>query len=167
MRASLETPHFGCWGLLVMLLSAGCGATQLYQGARLPPEQVVSVQRDSTIMIPTGSVTIAIERIDGNQVSGMPATLEVLPGPHSIQIQLVSTRPAILALIAAPFKKPSAVMSNVVTFVGLAGHKYELDGAVVPHEKYELWTVWVEDSESGEVVGGFRPTSETSPKTPP
>jgi hypothetical protein len=71
--------------LLGVLLS-GCGTTQVYEGQQLPRSEVAVIIGDSKLNFIT-PMNVIIRRVDGKTVSVGSNKVEILPGPHDLEVQ--------------------------------------------------------------------------------
>jgi hypothetical protein len=107
---------------------------------------------------------IAITRIDAEDLSGLPARIRVLPGHHTISVAM-RKREAAVSGVSPWF---SELTSQTLEFNARAGRTYRIrferatdhgggSRSRVPLVQAEKVSNWIEDTETGEVVGGMKP----------
>ena len=140
-------------GVLVLLLvfTASC-ARQMYPGERLPQDQVARIERNTIKYFSYYSVTINIAEVDGQTSSGEHTEFEVLPGEHTVGLRLLAYTKLLLAPVLA--SKQFTFTPGKLTFRAEAGRRYKVEGEEVADYQFLLW---VEDAETGSVVGGRKP----------
>lgn len=123
-------------GSLVLTLPA-CGAHKMYPGPERPAEDVAVV---------TGARTVAGVRIffigtdgDGNEIPVYKIELGV--GRHEINVQVGEAKGTKFPIL------------RTISFDALGGHAYQVKG--LDWDK-RIW-VWIEDTDTGQVVGGEKP----------
>ena len=136
---------------------------QMYPGERLPRDQVARIQKTTTNFYGVYAEHLNIVRVDG--VQSASDEIEVLPGEHTLRVGLSSTQP-VLAFPIVALRKKVIITPPTLTFQAVAGREYRVDGKHVPDEKYARWVIWVEDVETGTVVGGRKPDLTDSTKDP-
>ena len=118
------------------LLVAGCGGMiQTYDGPRKPAHDVAILKTN------VGELTfdtVWIDLVDGKNLVRAYSEIEVLPGRHSVRIQLSS------GIIR---------VSRLVSFEANAGRTYLVKGIILRSGS----RAWIEDNSNGEIAGGEKP----------
>src|SRR5215510_4005174 len=118
------------------LLVAGCGGLiQTYEGPGKPAQDVAILKTN------VGELTfdtVWIDLVDGKNLVRAYSEIAVLPGQHSVRIQLSS------GVLRA---------SRIVSFEASAGRTYHVKGAILRSGT----RAWIEDNSNGEIAGGEKP----------
>ena len=99
--------------ILIITIFYGCGTIQVYTGDRLPEEKVAIIKQNGT-----RPYYIAIKEIDGKSVDSVFKNFEVLPGVHTLRINVVGSFP--------DFYRKEDI--DTISFVAEAGNVYRVDG---------------------------------------
>jgi len=117
-------------------LVAGCGGmTQTYEGPRKSAHDVAILKTN------VGELTfdtVWIDLVDGKNLVRAYSEIEVLPGRHSVRVQLSSG-----------FIKTN----RIVSFEANAGRTYHVKGVILRSGS----RAWIEDDSTGEIVAGEKP----------
>ena len=140
MKITLRSSSFILFLLGTMLLFAGCATKQAYEGSKLPRESVATIK-------PTAGIIDAawILQVDGKERGFFEEIVEVLPGEHTIKIQVTSGFGGIFS--------PQFVGNKTLSFRASAGHTYKADGTIKKGDTF----AWIVDDTTNEVVAGERP----------
>lgn len=116
----------GLWGrinkkryfyvILTILITTslyGCGTIQVYTGDRLPKEEAAIIKQNGTRPYYT-----AIKEIDGKSVDSLFKNFEILPGVHTLRINVMGSFPDL-------YRKED---TDTISFVAEIGHVYRVDG---------------------------------------
>ncbi len=98
---------------LIITIFYGCGTIQVYTGDRLPEEKVAIIKQNGT-----RPYYIAIKEIDGKSVDSMFKNFEILPGVHTLRINVMDSSPSL-------YRKEDM---DTISFVAEIGHVYRVDG---------------------------------------
>ncbi len=98
---------------IIVTFLYGCGTIQVYTGDRLPREKVVIIKQNGT-----RPYYIEVKEIDGKSVDSMFKDFEILPGVHTLKINVMGSFP--------DFERKEDV--DTISFVAEAGHVYRVDG---------------------------------------
>ena len=122
------------------LLFAGCTTMQSYEGAKLPPEDVAIIKGSF------GVINMAsILEVDGNARSFFEEMAELLPGEHTVKIQVMSGFGGVFS--------PQYIGYKTLSFQASAGHTYKVDGKIKKGDTF----AWIVDETTNEVVAGESP----------
>ncbi len=99
--------------ILIITIFYGCGTIQVYTGDRLPEEKVAIIKQNGT-----RPYYVAIKEIDGKAVDSMFKNFEVLPGVHTLRINVMGSFP--------DWHKKEDM--DTIRFVAEAGNVYRVDG---------------------------------------
>jgi hypothetical protein len=117
----------------ISLLTSGCGGmTQTYEGPKKAAGDVAILRTN------VGELTFQtawIDRVDDKNLVRAYSEIELLPGPHSVRIQLSS------GFLRA---------SRTVAFEAKGGHTYRVKGLMGRAGT----SAWLEDAATGEIVAG-------------
>ena len=143
--------------LLVVILISGCATPRMYEGPKLPKEQVAIIKGDHSpklLFAPAifiRSSYVGFLGTDGNafkpiylQPGGYPSKIEVLPGYHKV---IVLLHKEAFRGYAGPIYERNKAIS--LEFYAEAGHDYLIK---VPRWWKEGSPITVVDVGSGEVV---------------
>ena len=122
-----------------LLLFSGCTTMQSYEGPKLAPENVALI-KGSFGMINLASIL----EVDGKARGFTEETAEMLPGEHTIRVQVTSGFGAF---------SPQYIGNKKLSFRASAGHAYKADGTI----KEGVTFAWIVDETTNEVVAGERP----------
>ena len=118
-----------------MFLFAGCATKQAYEGPKLPPESVAIIKPSNP-----GVIDLAvILQVDGKKRGFFEEIAEVLPGEHTVLIQVSSGFPPV-----------TIYRTKALPFNAKAGHVYRVEGKV----RGGRAIAWIEDETTNEVVAG-------------
>lgn len=120
---------------LLLLLAAGCGTTQIYDGPKKPLHEVAVLRTNAGEI---AFVTTWIGQIDGKELVAAYSEFEVLPGRHSLRVLLKA------GILGA---------SRNFSIDAKAGHTYRVKGIFSRSSAY----AWIEDESTGEIVAGEKP----------
>jgi len=123
-----------------LLTFTGCTTMQSYEGPKLSPEKV-ALLKGSFGMI--NSATIL--EVDGKRRGFTQETAEILPGEHTVKIQVQSGFGGIFS--------PQYVSNKTLSFLASAGHTYQADGVIKNGDPF----AWIIDETTKEVVAGGKP----------
>ncbi len=93
----------------------GCGTIQVYTGDRLPKEKVAIIKQNGK-----RPYYIAIKEIDGKPVDSVFKSFEILPGVHTLQINVMGFLP--------DWDRKEGM--DTISFAAEIGHVYRTDGWV-------------------------------------
>ena len=99
--------------ILIITIFYGCGTIQVYTGDRLPKEKVAIIKQNGT-----RPYYIAIKEIDGKSVGSVFKDFEVLPGVHTLRINVMGSFPNL-------HRKDGM---DTISFITEVGHVYRVDG---------------------------------------
>ncbi len=99
--------------ILIITIFYGCGTIQVYTGDRLPEEKDAIIKQNGT-----RPYYVAIKEIDGKAVDSMFRNFEVLPGVHTLRINVMGSFP--------DWHKKEDM--DTIRFVAEAGSVYMVDG---------------------------------------
>ena len=99
--------------ILIATIFYGCGTIQVYTGDRLPKEKVAIIKQNGA-----RPYYIAIKEIDGKSVGSVFKDFEVLPGVHTLRINVMDSFPNL-------HRKEDM---DTISFVAEIGHVYRVDG---------------------------------------
>ena len=99
--------------ILIITIFCGCGTIQVYTGDRLPKEKVAIIKQNGA-----RPYYIAIKEIDGKSVGSVFKDFEVLPGVHTLRINVMGSFPNL-------YRKEDM---DTISFVAEIGHVYRVDG---------------------------------------
>ena len=99
--------------ILIITIFCGCGTIQVYTGDRLPKEEVAIIKQNGA-----RPYYIAIKEIDGKSVGSVFKDFEVLPGVHTLGINVMDSFPNL-------YRKEDM---DTISFVAEIGHVYRVDG---------------------------------------
>jgi len=99
--------------ILIITIFYGCGTIQVYTGDRLPKEKVAIIKQNGA-----RPYYIAIKEIDGKSVGSVFKDFEVLPGVHTLRINVMGSFPNL-------YRKEDM---DTISFVAEIGHVYRVDG---------------------------------------
>jgi len=99
--------------ILIITIFYGCGTIQVYTGDRLPKNKVAIIKQNGA-----RPYYIAIKEIDGKSVDSVFKNFEVLPGVHTLKINVMGSNPDLS-------RKEDI---DTISFVAEAGHVYRVDG---------------------------------------
>ena len=99
--------------ILIITIFCGCGTIQVYTGDRLPKEKVAIIKQNGA-----RPYYIAIKEIDGKSVGSVFKDFEVLPGVHTLRINVMGSFPNL-------YRKEDM---DKISFVAEIGHVYRVDG---------------------------------------
>ncbi len=99
--------------ILIITIFYGCGTIQVYTGDRLPEEKVAIIKQNGA-----RPYYVAIKEIDGKAVGSMFRNFEVLPGVHTLRINVMGSFP--------DWHKKEDM--DTIRFVAEAGNVYRVDG---------------------------------------
>jgi len=99
--------------ILIITIFYGCGTIQVYTGDRLPKEKVAIIKQNGT-----RPYYIAIKEIDGKSVDSVFKNFEILPGVHTLRINVMGSFPGL-------YRKEDM---DTISFVAEIGHVYRVDG---------------------------------------
>jgi hypothetical protein len=120
--------------LLCLTLGSSCVTMQAYTGDQLPKEEVAIIKTN----MESWFRNTWISEIDGKPVDIINTKIEVLPGIHTLRIQVKDSE----------FAQPVYVGVDTITFEAKAGHVYRIDGKV---KRVEAVT-WIIDEETNAPV---------------
>ena len=146
----------------LLMLMTSCASMQMYPGERPPRDQVARIQKTTTHFYGVYAEHLNIVMVDG--VRPTADEIEVLPGEHTVRVGLSSIQPLLAFPIIKALRKQVIITPPTLTFRAEASREYRVNGKRVPDVKYEMWVVWVEDVETGAVVGGRKPDLTDSTK---
>jgi len=115
-----------------MFLFSGCATKQAYEGSKLPRESVAVIKDSFGVIDGAG-----ILQVDGKKRGFFDKIVEVLPGEHTLVVQVHSA---------------GVARNKALTFNARAGHVYRVDGKVSRGNAI----AWIEDETTNEVVAGER-----------
>jgi len=98
--------------ILVITIFYGCGTIQVYTGDRLPKEKVAIIKQNGA-----RPYYIAIKEIDGKSVDSVFKNFEILPGVHTLRINVMGSFPGL-------YRKEDM---DTISFVAEIGHVYRVD----------------------------------------
>ena len=125
-----------------VMLSAGCMTVKGYQGeARGVGE--------TALLTETSYHPLYIKSVNGETVGFFHNKASILPGTNYLRVKVLM--PTGSDVRGVPMIENYFIKE--ITFEAKAGHVYRIDGII---NRNNQW-VWVEDSESREVVGGHKP----------
>ena len=122
------------------LLFAGCTTMQSYEGAKLPPEDVAIIKESFSVIN-----RASILEVDGKARSFFEESSEILPGEHTVKIQVISG--------FGSFIGPQHIGNRTLSFQASAGHTYKVDGKIKKGDTF----AWIVDETTNEVVAGESP----------
>ena len=99
--------------ILIITIFCGCGAIQVYTGDHLPNEKVAIIKQNGA-----RPYYIAIKEIDGKSVGSVFKDFEILPGVHTLRINVMDSFPNL-------HRKEDM---DTISFVAEIGHVYRIDG---------------------------------------
>ncbi len=99
--------------ILSITIFYGCGTIQVYTGDRLPKDKVAVIKQNGT-----RPYYIAIKEIDGKPVDSVFKNFEILPGVHTLRINVMGSFPGL-------HRKEDM---DTISFVAEIGHVYRIDG---------------------------------------
>ena len=99
--------------ILIITIFCGCGTIQVYTGDRLPKEKVAIIKQNGA-----SPYYIAIKEIDGKSVGSVFKDFEVLPGVHTLRINVMGSLPDLS-------RKDGM---DTISFITEVGHVYRVDG---------------------------------------
>ncbi len=99
--------------ILFITIFYGCGTIQVYTGDRLPEEKVAIIKQNGI-----RPYYVAIKEIDGKAVDSMFKNFEVLPGVHTLRINVMGSFP--------DWHRKEDM--DTIRFVAEAGNVYRVDG---------------------------------------
>ncbi len=99
--------------ILIITIFYGCGTIQVYTGDRLPEEKVAIIKQNGT-----RPYYIAIKEIDGKSVDSVFKNFEILPGVHTLRINVMDSFPDL-------YRKEDM---DTISFVAEIGHVHSADG---------------------------------------
>jgi hypothetical protein len=144
--------------VLLLILTEACSTMQTYEGEKLPEAEVARIQVTTAGGLHrVHGITFIVNTVDGVKPGFSDSYVEILPGYHHLEVGVIKTTQWMLALAAKAVQKSVILDPWLITFEAVAGCRYRVNGTTVPDEKYEKWALWVENVESGEVVGGRKP----------
>ncbi len=100
--------------ILIITIFYGCGTIQVYTGDRLPEEKVAIIKQNGT-----RPYYIAIKEIDGKAVDSVFKKFEILPGVHTLRINVMGSFPDF-------YNRKEDI--DTISFVAEAGRVYRVDG---------------------------------------
>ena len=117
----------------LLLLAAGCGTTQTYEGPKKSAQEVAIVETN------VGELTLDttwVTAVDGKDLHLAYPKIEVLPGLRSLRVNI---------------KRGFLTRGKTMSFEAIAGRTYRLIG------EFRSGSAWIEDKSSGQVVAGEKP----------
>lgn len=127
-----------------LLLFSGCTTMQSYEGPKLAPENVALI-KGSFGMINLASIL----EVDGKVRGFTQESAEVLPGEHTIRVQVTH---------GSGVFGPQYSGNKKLSFRASAGHTYKVDGTIKKVDRFDRAIfVWIVDEKTNEVVAGERP----------
>ena len=99
--------------ILNITIFCGCGTVQVYTGDRLPKDKVAIIKQDGT-----RPYYVAIKEIDGKPVDSVFKNFEILPGVHTLRINVMGSFHGL-------YRKEDM---DTISFVAEIGHVYRVDG---------------------------------------
>jgi len=138
VRKGLKTVRKRLRALLAvsaMLVSACGGVMQVYEGPKKPSNEVAILRTN------VGELTFDtawVDLVDGRNLIRAYSEVEILPGRHSLRIQLSS------GILKA---------SRTVSFEAQAGRAYRVRGSLRSGGTY----AWIEDDRTREAIAGAQP----------
>ena len=137
--------------ILAAFFAVGCGQTMVaYPGPRRPAAEVVMVEgRTSELLSILGPrITTRVTAVDDQPVIPNTNDVELLPGLHKLTLIFEETWGG------GQFTFTHHGSPQVVNVRVAAGRRYKLRGQRVGEDS---WSGWVEDVETGMLVGGVKP----------
>ena len=137
------------WWAITLTLLLGCATVPLYQGERLSKSEAASIDF-------VGSAVV--ESIDGRKPTkpwySAWTKYQLEPGAHTMEVSYED---------GTAFSVPG--YRQHIEFTVEAGHTYKLWAEIdyrgsVWTENY--WTAWIEDNDTGRVVGGTKTSEENN-----
>jgi hypothetical protein len=120
-----------------LLLFAGCATTmQSYEGSKLPPENVALIKGNFGV-----AKLATILEVDGKARGFFEEFAEVLPGEHTIKIQV------------SRGLGTTYIGTKTLSFQAIAGHTYVIDGTIIKGDTF----AWIVDKTTDTIVAGERP----------
>lgn len=157
--------HAACMTLCaVFFVLAGCsgGNIKMYTGASPGKEKLAFIDSSGTLKtMMAKSAAVVIRSVDNNETkmekSAVHPRLEVLPGEHTLELQLLrSITTDVSSSYGTTFKEYK--INKTIRFVAEAGHYYQVYAALDPRQTFP-WFTWIEDKTGGRIVAGKRPKS--------
>ncbi len=99
--------------ILFVTFLYGCSTIRMYTGKRLPREKIAIIKQNGT-----RPYYIFINEIDGKPVNSMFKNFEVLPGVHTLRINVMGSFPG--------FERKEAL--DTISFLAEADYVYRIDG---------------------------------------
>ncbi|HEY1372223.1 MAG TPA: hypothetical protein VGH50_07115 [Candidatus Binatia bacterium] len=121
----------------LLLLLAGCGATQIYEGERRDPSQV-AVVHDDRRFYGLANRNVGVVSIDGVERFHWAFAIEVLPGDYTLGIRFIDNRFGLSVW---------AKTLCYVKFRAEAGHEYNIDSETF--DAGDRWRIWLVDRQTG------------------
>jgi len=112
--------------ILIITILYGCSTIQVYKGDRLPKQEVAIIKQNGT-----RPYYIAIKEIDGKSVGSVFRNFEILPGIHTLKINVKGSFP--------DFDKKEDM--DTISFLSEAGHVYRIVGWLDEQEDAVIWVV--------------------------
>lgn len=158
----IRRPKFICL-CFIHLIITGCssGTIKMYEGERLTKDKVAYIETTGELktVLPKEAAVI-IRRIDNKETNMQKAAIhpqvEVLPGMHTLEIQLFRKLDASITgnSSGSAFKEYS--INKTLTLNLEAGHRYRIFGTLDPALTFP-WSTWIEDYNIGKIVAGHKP----------
>ncbi len=98
--------------ILIVPIFCGCGTIQVYTGDRLPKEKVAIIKQNGKRPYYT-----VIKEIDGKPVDSVFKSFEILPGAHTLQINVMGFLP--------DWDRKDGM--DTISFAAEIGHVYRVD----------------------------------------
>jgi hypothetical protein len=147
---------------LAIALALACAACAPQRVATYPgPEQPASAVATLTgsthrliLVFYNRTTEIRILSVDGREIIGAADELALLPGHYVVKAAYGTYRSIVWLLgWAIP-----PVPAQTIQFTAEPGHRYRVDGEIVaPTPDSRKFSAWIEDLDSGAIVGGSRP----------
>lgn len=141
MKMRIGVPSVILFLLCTLFLYSGCTTMQAYDGPKLSPEKVA-------ILKPSlGYKNVAdLLEVDGKKRGTTEGVAEILPGDHTVKIQITSGGWLGAGLL-------SRIGNSTLSFQARAGHTYLFDGKIIEGDTF----AWIVDEATNEVVAGKKP----------